>query len=350
MAPRATRAARGARDGRDGRDAWDGRDGLLPRFRLPLCLVAAAVVYGTVGYVLIEGIGVLDALYQTFLVLSTIGTGTPEPRGDGAKLFTISLILFGVAVVFAGIGVGTQVLVSGELAHWARRRRMTGRLARLSDHFIVCAYGRVGRTVADELREQGCTIVVIESKPELAAVLAERGDLHLLGDPSDERVLYEAGIDRARALVCAVDSDATNIYITLTAKALNPSLRIIARASAPGTGDKLIRAGADEVISPYQLSGRRMALLALRPSMVEMLDLLGFGPDFRLEEVLVRPGARLDGLTIGETLTRYAGVSILAIKQPDTELTPAPDHALRLRPGDLVLGIGPNAMIDRMSE
>src|SRR5579875_2340625 len=294
---------------------------LLTRFRVPLLLVAIAVVYGVIGFVVIEGVSVLDALYQTALVLSTIGTGAPEPRGAGAKIFTITLILIGVAAVFTAIGVGTEALVSGDLRQWVRRRRMSGQLGRLSDHFIVCAYGRVGRTVVEEIRAQGNTVVVIEPQPELQDVLAEHGVLHVPGDPSDEQVLQAAGISRARALICAVDSDAANVYITLTARALNRTLRIVARASEPGSSDKLTRAGADEVISPYRLSGRRMALLAMRPSMIEMLDLLGFGPDFRLEEVLVRPGSRLDGLTIAEALARYAGVSILAVKKPGAELT-----------------------------
>jgi K+ transport systems, NAD-binding component len=323
---------------------------LLSRFRVPLLLLAIAIVYGIVGFVLIEGVNGLDALYQTVLVLSTIGTGTPEPRGGGAKIFTISLILVGVAAVFTAIGVGTEALVSGELTQWARRRRMTGRLVRLADHFIVCAYGRVGRTVVDEIRAQGHTVVVIEQQPELEALLTEHGVLQVPGDPSDEQVLLAAGIERARALVCAVDSDAANVYITLTARALNPTLRIIARASESGSADKLSRAGANEVISPYRLSGRRMALLAMRPSMVEMLDLLGFGPDFRLEEVLVRPGSRLAGLTIAEALARYAGVSILAVKKPGAELTPAPGSSVRLESGDLIVSIGPNAILDHMSE
>lgn len=325
-------------------------EGLLARFRMPLLLVAAAVLYGSIGFVLVEGVSPLDAVYRTVLVLSTIGTGTPEPRGDGAMIFTVSLILVGVAAVFTGIGVGTEVLVSGDLAYWARRRQMAGRLARLSDHFIVCAYGRVGRTVADELRAQGGTVVVIESNPELTSMPARDGLLYVQGDPADEEVLEEANIRRAQALVCAVDSDAANVYITLTARALNPSLRIISRASVQSSADKLVRAGADEVVSPYRLSGRRMALLAMRPSMVEMLDLLGFGPDSRLEEILVRPGARLDGSTIAQALDRYTGVSILAVKHPDTPLVPAPDHATRLAPGDLILSVGPNAMVDRMSQ
>ncbi len=325
-------------------------DRLLTRFRVPLLLVAAAVGYGIAGFLLIERVSVLGAVYQTVLVLSTIGTGSPEPRGDGAKIFTITLILVGVAALFTAIGVGTEVLASGELARWVRRRRMTGRLGRLSGHFIVCAYGRVGRAVVEELRGPGCEVVVIESRADLEPLLAEQDLVHLLGDPSDEQVLRTAGVERARGLVCAVDSDAANVYITLTARALSPSLRIIARASGPGSAENLVRAGADEVISPYRLSGRRMALLAMRPSVVEMLDLLGFGPDFRLEEVLVRPGSRLDGLTIAEALARYSGVSILAVKQPGAELSPAPDHAMRLGPGDLIVSVGPSPVLDRISE
>jgi voltage-gated potassium channel len=326
------------------------RDGLLARFRLPLALVTVALGYGTAGFVLIERVSALDAFYQTVLVLSTIGTGTGEPRGAGAKIFTITVILAGVAAVFTAIGVGTEVLASGELARWVRGRRMTSRLRRLNDHFVVCAYGRVGRTVVEELLGRDCAVVVIESRADLEPLLTGQNLTHILGDPSDERVLRDAGIERARGLVCAVDSDAVNVFITLTARAINPSLRIVARASEPGSSDKLLRAGADEVISPYRLSGRRMALLATRPSIVEMLDLLGFGPGFRLEEVQVRPGSRLDGLTITEALTRYAGVSILAVKQPGAELSAAPDRALRLTAGDLILTVGPTATLDHMTE
>ena len=172
---------------------------LLSRFRVPLLLVAAALVYGTIGFLLIERVSPLDALYQTVLVLSTIGAGTPEPRGAGAKIFTISLILVGVAAVFAGIGVGTETLVSGELGNWARRRRMTSRLGRLSGHFVVCAYGRVGRTVIAELRAQGSAVVVIESDPELEPALAEQRIPHVVGDPSDEQVRM---IPPSRPLSC----------------------------------------------------------------------------------------------------------------------------------------------------
>ena len=177
-------------------------------------------------------------------------------------------------------------------------------IGHLSGHYVICAYGRVGRAVTQELRRRNCTLVVIESTPELEPLLAEHGVRYIPGDPADESVLRQAGIERARGLICAVDSDAANVFITLTARALNPHLRIVARASERTSIDKLVRAGADEVVSPYGLTGRRMAVLAVQPSVLEVLDLLNLGSDIRLEEVAVRAGMHLDSLTIGEARAR----------------------------------------------
>jgi len=214
---------------------------------------------------------------------------------------------------------------------------------------VICAYGRVGRAVMEELRRRNYTLVVIESKPELEPLLAEHGVRYISGDPADETVLRQAGIDRARGLICAVDSDAANVFITLTARALNPDLRIVARASERASIDKLVRAGADEVVSPYGLTGRRMAVLAVQPSVLEVLDLLNLGSDIRLEEVAVRAGTHLDGMTIAEARARYAGVAILALKKPGYEVSANPDHQLRLAPGDLIVALGPAEILNRMA-
>lgn len=322
---------------------------LLLRFRLPASLVASALVYGTVGYWLILGVSWLDAVYMTVLTLSTVGLGGPQPLSSLAKLFTISLILFGVAALFAAIGVGTEMMVSGDVGRWVRWRRMVRRVERMREHFVVCAYGRVGRTVVEDLVGQGQSVVVIEPKSELAALLDEQGVVYVSGDATDEALLRRAGVEHARGLVCAVDSDASNVFITLTARALNPQLRIIARAADPASVDTLTRAGADEVISPYRLSGRRMAWLALHPSVLEVLDLLEIGPDVRLEEILVRAGSPLDGLTVAGALRRYVGMSILAVKKRDAALLINPDHTLPMEPGDLIVTLGPVAILDRMS-
>ena len=190
----------------------------------------------------------------------------------------------------------------------------------------------------------------VELHASLEPLLEEHGVRYVSGDPADESVLRQAGIDRARGLVCAVDSDAANVFITLTARALNPDLRIVARASEAASIDKLVRAGADEVVSPYGLTGRRMAVLAVQPSVLEVLDLLNLGSDIRLEEVAVRAGTHLDSLTIAEARARYAGVAILALKKPGSEVSANPDHQVRLAPGDLIVALGPAEILNRMAD
>ena len=163
-------------------------------------------------------------------------------------------------------------------------------------------------------------------------------------------MLLQAGIERARGLICAVDSDAANVFITLTARALNPGLRIVARASERASVDKLVRAGADEVVSPYGLTGRRMAVLAFQPSVLEVLDLLNLGSDIQLEEVVIRAGTHLDGLTIAGARARYAGVAILALKTPGCEVSANPYHEVRRTPGDLIVVLGPAEILNRMAD
>ena len=325
------------------------RNRILARSRLPVLVVTLAIVYGTVGYWLVEGKNLLDAFYETMLTLSTLGVGPGPPPGPGGKIFTVSLILFGVVALFTAIGVGTEVVVSGEFGRWLRMNQVSRSIGRLSGHYVICAYGRVGRAVMEEVQRRGYTAVVIESKPELEPLLAEHGVRYISGDPADETVLRQAGIERARGLICAVDSDAANVFITLTARALNPGLRIVARASDRASVDKLVRAGADEVVSPYGLTGRRMAVLAVQPSVLEVLDLLNLGSDIRLEEVAVRAGTHLDSLTITEARARYAGVAILALKKPGSEVLANPDHQVRLAPGDLIVALGPAEILNRMA-
>ena len=309
-----------------------------------------AIGYGTVGYWLIEGRSLLDAFYATVLALSTLGVEAGQPPGPGGKVFTVSLILVGVVALFTAIGVGTEVVASGEFGKWLRMNQASRRIGRLSGHYVICAYGRVGRAVMEEMQRRNYTSVVIESKPELEPLLEEHGVRYISGDPADETVLLQAGIERARGLICAVDSDAVNVFITLTARALNPGLRIVARASERASVNKLVRAGADEVVSPYGLTGRRMAVLAFQPSVLEVLDLLNLGSDIQLEEVVIRAGTHLDGLTIAEARARYAGVAILALKTPGSEVSANPHHEVCLTPGDLIVVLGPAEILNRMAD
>ena len=307
-----------------------------------------AIGYRTAGYWLVEGKSLLDAFYATVLTLSTLDVAPGPQPGPGGKVFIVSVILFGVVALFTAIGVGTEVVASGELGAWLRMNQAARSIGQLTRHYVICAYGRVGRAVMEELRRRGYTLVVIESKPELEPLLAEHGVRYIPGDPADEAVLRQAGIERARGLICAVDSDAANVFITLTAQALNPGLRIVARTSEQASIGKLVRARAGEVISPYGLTGRRMAVLAVQPSVLEVLDLLNLGSDIRLEEVAVRAGTHLDSLTIAEARERYARVTILALKSREARFRRT--RTMRSAgAGGLIVALGSAEILNRMA-
>jgi len=321
------------------------RAGVFARLRLPVVLVAVAVAYGTVGYQVVEGWRLLDAFYMTVITLTTVGYGEVHPLDAAGKLFTISLLALGVVALAAAISAFTQLVAGGELASWLRRKRMDTSLGRMHGHYIVCAYGRVGRAAVAQLRADGVSCLVVEPKPELAALLEDHQVPHLTGDPTQEAVLRRGGVEQASGLLCAVDSDAINVYITLTARAMNPQLTIVARASDPGSAGTLRRAGADHVVSPYDVSGSRMGVLAVHPAIVNFLDMVRVAPGWRLEEIEVRPAARLDGTTIGQIRAAHPEVRILAVTQRGVGAVALPAHEMTLGPGDLVLLLGPAAAV-----
>jgi voltage-gated potassium channel len=322
----------------------------LSRFRFPMLLLGLALAVGTVGYRLIEGWPLLDGLYMTVTTLTTVGFREVRPLGTGGRVFTIGLILTGVLGLFTTVAIVAQLIMSGELSEPLRRRRMERRIEGLRDHYIICAYGRVGRAAADEFRQQGEAHVVIESQETLERLMAEHDAPYIVGDPSVESILENAGIQRAKGLVSAVDSDAMNVYITLTARTLNPKLFIVARASAPESVDQLYRAGADRVVSPYVLSGKQMASLALHPAVVEFIDMVTVAPDLRLEEIVVRRGSALDGKTVGAAYEARDDVTILAVKKSGAALDPRPANDLVLGAGDLVVALGPVKLLGELSD
>lgn len=329
---------------------WQKDWHVLERFRLPLAMLAFAVLYGVLGYVWIFGWKVIDALYMTIITLTTVGYREVEPVDTtGAKLFTISLLVIGISAVFAGIGVLANMIGSGELSEIARRRRARREVKGMVDHYIVCAYGRVGRAVVNELRRQGVPFVVVDTNPALEERFQADGVPHVIADPSEEQILRDLGVERAQALVCAVDSDEVNVYITLTARALNPKLTIVARASRRQTRQALEKAGADHVISPYELSGRRMASLSLRPSLLDFIEMVTVGPGLRLDEIVIRDGSPLIGEIVGDIKRKYQGVTVLALKRASEDaLAAPPDEDTVLASGDLVVAFGPRVGLEAM--
>lgn len=294
------------------------------------------VVYGVVGFMLVQGWGFLDSVYMTVITLSTVGFREARPLEMDGRLFTVSLITLGVGLVFVTVSVVAGMIAEGELGIRNRRKRMQRRIDAMRDHFIICAYGRVGRAVAREFERAGVPFVVIDPKEELEERMVEDGVAYLVNDPSDEHVLDEAGVTRARGLVCAVDSDATNVYITLMARSINPRLFIVARASEPGSPARLQRAGSDRVVSPFVSSGHHMARMALRPKVADVLEVgETFAPtSLELEELVVSEGSELQGQTVAQA---GGPAPVLAVKRSGGEILPNPPADLVLVPGDLVL-------------
>jgi voltage-gated potassium channel len=280
----------------------------------------------------------MDAVYMTVQALTTVGFGEARPLDTGGKVLTIVLIVLGVAAVLISISILAGWMAEGGLGERSRRRRMQRRIDAMEDHTIICAYGRVGRTAARELEAEGAPFVVIDVKEELSEQMDRDGVTYLIGDPSDEQILRAAGVERARALVCAVDSDATDVYITLMARSINPRIFIVARSSEPGSAERLYQAGADRVVSPYVTSGRHMALQALRPRVVDYLDMATRDAHpLRLEELQVEEDSPL----VGRTLREACGEATpLAVRRADGTVVPHPDPSLPLSAGDLLILLG----------
>ena len=314
-----------------GRDLWR-------RVRWPALAVVLALAYGVAGYMLLEGWRFLDALYMTVTTLTTVGFREVRPLDDGGMVFTLTVITIGVGLVLTTVTAVAQWVLEGQWGERTRRHRMQRRIDDLTGHFIVCAYGRVGRAVARELEAQGASFVVVDPDEGLVERMRDEGVAYLIDDPSHETVLHSAGVGRARGLVCAVDSDATNVFIALVARALNPDLFIVARASEPGSDRRLLRAGANRVVSPFVSSGRHMALVAMRPSADDVVALETSGAaSMALEEVRVEQGSLLEGMSVGQAL---GSTPVLAVRHAGGQIIPNPPADLQLRLGDLVLLLG----------
>ncbi|MCI5130369.1 MAG: potassium channel protein [Candidatus Electrothrix sp. EH2] len=279
------------------------------------------LVIGPAGYMLLEGTCFLDGLYLTIITISTVGYGDIAPTTPAGRLFTVLLIFSGVGYVMYMFTQITEAMVEGGLQRFVERRKMHKKMTRLQDHYIVCGFGRIGQEICSILRENNRPFVVIENEDEVIREIAQLGYIELQGDASDDDILLHAGIKNARGLVAVVSTDADNLYITLTARGINPGLFILTRSSGtPGVAKKLKRAGASKVISPYSIGARRMAQLIVRPTVVDFLDLAMQARELGLcmEELLITEQASLVGKTLMQSgLRKKYDIIVVAIKRPD---------------------------------
>jgi len=318
---------------------------VLGRLRWVLVEVVVVVTVAVVGYRVLEGYGWFDALYMTAITLGTVGYGETHPLDTAGRVFTIGLIATGFALAVHGFVTLSALIVSGDLTRAVRANRMVRVLDRLRDHVIVVGHGRVGRAVTSALRRNGTGYVVVDRDEALVEVLREQGLVAIHGDAEQDETLLAARIDRASALVSAAPEDATNLVVVLSARALCPTLRIVARVEDQRWCNRLLKAGADVIRNPYDEFGSGLAVSAVDARVVGVQDLPEWG--LRIAEIEVAPGSPWAGRVPASIATDLPGVVLLGLRS---------EHGMRrwheidgpLGSGDVVVALGPPGSIERL--
>src|SRR5215210_5723682 len=320
-----------------------GREQVLFLRRLGqlIVLIVLLLGFGTVGFVITEGSSVFDGFVWALDTIATVGS-VPSPKGADGKVVKIVLIILGVGTLFYALVTVTEFFVAGHLSGLLYERRASRMIEQLSNHYLICGLGRVGRQAARDLQAAGVSFVIVDPNPEVREAADELGAPLIEGAPSDDDVLGRAGIERARSVIACMDSDAENIFTTLTARELRSDITIVARASAEDSEKKLKRAGADRVISPYKASGTEMARLALHPQVSGVVDVT---PEYRMEEIEVSAGCDGVGKKIGDI---RGGAFIVALRRPDGTFQAQPPSETVLEGGDVLLAMGTVRTMDRL--
>jgi len=311
--------------------------------RLAATLLLAVLAGGTAGYMLVEGWNVWDAFYMTVTTVATVGYGEIHPLSPRGRLFTVALIFGGVGTALYTVTLLATMIVEGGLHRRLEQRRAARMLEHIKDHFIVCGYGRIGSIIAAELHQQGVPLAVIERDPERVRQAVDRGWLAVEADASREEVLAKAGIHRARGLITAVGTDAENVFTVLTARVMRPDLFIIARVESDDAEHKLRRAGADRVISPYQIGATQMVQTALRPAVVDFFHLATSSDrlDLSMEQVHIKDDSPLANQTIVDAGIRQRfGVIVVGIKRAGGGMDFNPPPEAVMRSGDELVVLG----------
>ncbi|RUM37115.1 MAG: potassium channel protein [Desulfobulbus sp.] len=316
----------------------------MRKILLVLSLFVGIILCGTLGYMFLEHLSFWDSMYLTIITIATVGYGDLVPVRPGGKVFTIFLLFAGAGLVMYTLSKITEAMVEGSLRKMLERRKMDKKIARLHDHFIICGFGRIGQVISEILEDAGRPFVVIERDPEVLREIDQLGYVSVEGEAEEDEILNVAGIERASGLIAVVSTDADNLFITLTARGLNPSLFILTRSSgSKGTRTKLLRAGASKVISPYYIGARRMAQLLLRPTVTDFIDLAMYAGELglKLEEILVTENAVFAGKNLMESgIRKRHDIIVVAIKRGAGDMLFNPKPDTMIMPGDIMIVLG----------
>jgi voltage-gated potassium channel len=324
----------------------------MQRIIIAVILLCVVVIIGTVGYIVIQKWNLLDSLYMTIITIGTVGFHEVRDLSFSGRIFTIGLIIFGIGIGSYTLANLSAFIIEGHIQNIFRGRKMEKQISQIADHIIVCGYGNTGVETVDELVKSKKSFVVIENDLHKVEELNRDGFLVLHGDATDDEVLERAGVNRADGLIASLSNDADNVYIVLTAKGMNPKLRIVARAIDQLSCKKLIRAGADKVVSPYSIAGRRMARLLLNPGIVDFLEVMIQSEELELkiEEVKLHKNSRLENKLLKESNIKAEtdGASVIGINKKGKKIIVNPPGNTVLEDEDILFVLGNDSQIDKL--
>jgi voltage-gated potassium channel len=319
-----------------------------------IAAIATVIGIGCTGYMTVAGAPLFESVYMALTTITTIGYGEIIPLGRAGRIFNIFYIVIGVATVLVAFGVLTQAMIELELSGYFQKRRRRRMINNLKSHFIVCGYGRVGRSASEELKKSGVPILVVDKSEERVERAIQAGLLAVAADSTRDEVLRDVGIDRARGLIAALSTDADNTYLILTAKALNPLLPVATRVSEQESERKLRRAGADVVFAPYTITGQRLSQSLLKPHVNEFIDFTtgnDMGLDIRIEQVQVSATSEYVSKSLRQAQLRAElGVIVLAIRKVSGQMIFNPPADAEIGAGDHLIVMGQPAQLRRLEE
>ena len=323
------------------------------RLRFSIAALVSIIAFGTLGYAMIEDWQAFDALYMTIITLATVGFREVHELSPEGKIFTIVLIISGTGIIAYTLSSLIQFTLEGQLRKILGRKKLESRIGKLRDHYIICGYGRIGHLICREFQSRPTPFVIVEQNPNHIERLEREGYMYVEGDATDDETLQAAGIEHAKGLITAVTSDTDNVYITLTARGLNPKLFILARAGEEGAEKKLMRAGASKVISPYTIGASRMAQAILRPSVVDFIELATASEHLALqiEEIRIAADSVLAGKNlINSGIRQSMGIIIVGIKESDGKMTFNPPPEKNIEPNSVLIILGERPAISKLEK
>ncbi len=327
----------------------------MPRAKLVIVFILLNILclIGVIGYMVIEGWNFLDSAFMTAISLTTVGYSEVHPLSSSGRIFTIILIMSGVGLFFYALALFSEALVEGHLRGYFEKRKMEKAISNLSSHYILCGFGRLGHTIAESFASRGLPLVIIENDKEVINRLKSKKFLYVEGDATNDEVLDAAGVSRAKCIICTLNSDASNVYVVLIARSMSKDIFILSRASEMAAEKRMRQAGADKVITPYEIGAKRMVLAALSPTVTEFLDLATetCGMDLSIEQISVQKGSELDGVTLKEIgLRERTGVNVLGIRRKDAGLSVKLGPDEKIYGGDIIVAMGTREGLQKVKE